>query len=311
MVSPPFLFRSQSQGRAIRGGCRFCHRNGATAECDISSVGPLIDFSLTFRRWYQIGLLSCTASLAVIGAMPLGRNTVWALTALVFLSELGANLIVFSVGGMIAVVVDDRQKGRAAGWFQAAWLGGAALSGGGGVWLAANFSTPVAGILLSAISGACALALQFLPAVSVVGRDQFLKQRLRNFGHELLELLRSPEGLYVTILDLLPIGVGAVTNLWAAICSRMGGFGQCHRIRDRCRERTSRGIRISRKRLDRGSSRPLHCIFWVGAHSSRCSDLTTEGSSLAIHVRIRYPALRDITGWKLRCVLRVSLSRCR
>jgi PAT family beta-lactamase induction signal transducer AmpG len=111
---------------------------------------PLVDLTLSLRRWYLLGLAACSVTLLLLGFMPLRPETVIALTAVAFLAQVGANFVVIPVGGFIAHTVTEDQKGRAAGWYQAGNLGGTGLGGGAGVWLASHYSLLVAGATLAA-----------------------------------------------------------------------------------------------------------------------------------------------------------------
>jgi MFS family permease len=77
---------------------------------------PVVDLTLSLRRWYSLGLGACVATLLLLGLMPLRPETAIALTVVAFISQVGANLVVIPVGGFIAHTVPEDQKGRAAGW---------------------------------------------------------------------------------------------------------------------------------------------------------------------------------------------------
>ena len=76
---------------------------------------PVVDLTLSLRRWYLLGLGACVVTLLLLGLMPLRPETAIALTTVAFLSQVGANLVVIPVGGFIAHTVRQDQKGRAAG----------------------------------------------------------------------------------------------------------------------------------------------------------------------------------------------------
>jgi MFS transporter, PAT family, beta-lactamase induction signal transducer AmpG len=178
--------------------------------------GPIVDLSLTIRRWYGIGVLTSTVAFIVLSIVPVRRETVWILTTGATISQVGVNLVSVSMGAAIARTISNAEKGCAGGYFQAGILCGAALSGGAGVWLVSHASEPIALLLLASIAPTCTLALRFVPALPPFGK-QLLKQRFREFGTELWGLIRSPEGRLVTLLVMSPIGIGAATNLWAGI----------------------------------------------------------------------------------------------
>jgi len=179
--------------------------------------GPIIDLSLTLRRWYCIALFGSAVMFILITAAPIRRDTIGLLTAAAFCCEIGAVLICVTVAAIIARIVPDSAKGRAGGWYQAGLLGGAGLGGGGGIWLTAHTSTSFTSFILVGTAVASATALRFLPALPVVRDGRSLKTRLVEVGRDLVELVREPQGRLVTLLVVSPIGVGAATNLWSAI----------------------------------------------------------------------------------------------
>lgn len=177
---------------------------------------PLVDLTLSLRRWYLLGLAASSVTLFLLGFMPLRPGTVVALTALAFLAQIGANFVVIPVGGFMAHTVAEDQKGRAAGWYQAGNLGGTGLGGGAGVWLASHYSLPAAGAILAGIMLLGGLALRFVPDVRPI-LGETIGHRLRLMGKDMLELGRTPLGLLTIILVTSPIGSGAMNNLWSAV----------------------------------------------------------------------------------------------
>ncbi|MEO5717977.1 MAG: MFS transporter [Chthoniobacterales bacterium] len=177
---------------------------------------PLVDLTLSLRRWYSLGLGACSVTLLLLGLTPLQPGTVVAVTGLAFLASVGANFVVIPVGGLIAHTVREEQKGRAAGWYQAGNLGGTGLGGGAGVWLASHYSLFVAGTTLAACMLLAGLALRFVPDVRPI-LGETIGQRLWLLGKDLLDLLRTPLGFLTVILVTSPIGAGAMNNLWSAV----------------------------------------------------------------------------------------------
>src|SRR5262245_54465302 len=102
--------------------------------------GPVADLTLTPRRWYLLGLAAAAATLLALSLVPVRANAAFALTSVVFVSQVAATLVALPVGGLMAHTVPEEQKGRAGGWFQAGNLGGIGLGGGAGVWLATHVS---------------------------------------------------------------------------------------------------------------------------------------------------------------------------
>ncbi|MBA3833701.1 MAG: MFS transporter [Chthoniobacterales bacterium] len=177
---------------------------------------PVVDLTLSLRRWYWLGMGACVATLLGLGLMPLRPETAILLTVVAFVSQIGANLVVIPVGGLIAHTVPEDEKGRAAGWYQAGNLGGTGIGGGAGVWMASHFSFLAAGGTLAGAMLIAGLALRFVPDVRPV-RGESIGRRMRLMGRDLFILLRTPIGLLTIALVTSPIGSGAMNNLWSAV----------------------------------------------------------------------------------------------
>jgi MFS family permease len=178
--------------------------------------GPMVDLTLTLRRWYAIGLTAAVVLLLVLSAIPPRAGVL--LAAFVFLSQVAVTWIRLPIGGLMAHTVDESRKGRAAGWHQAGNLGGAGLGGGAGVWLASYASYPIAATAISALMAACAAALLFVPNLRPA-TDQALGQRLRETGRDFRRLLTTPQSLLIIALVTSPIGAGALSNIWSSVAS--------------------------------------------------------------------------------------------
>ena len=85
---------------------------------------PVIDLTLSLRRWYLSGLAACVSTLFLLGVMPLRQDAAVLLTAVAFLAQVGSTLVSIPVTGLMAHTVSEDRKGRAAGWYQAGNLGG-------------------------------------------------------------------------------------------------------------------------------------------------------------------------------------------
>src|ERR1700736_4525991 len=111
--------------------------------------GPVADLTLSLRKWYWIGLGTCTATLFLLSLIPIHQDQVAGLTTMVFITQVAATLVVLPIGGLMAHTVAEEKKGRASGWYQAGNLGGFGLGGGAGGWLAGPLSLPGCGTLLA------------------------------------------------------------------------------------------------------------------------------------------------------------------
>jgi len=181
-------------------------------------MAPMTDLSFSLHKWYVAGNILCAATLSMLCFIPLKTSSIGVLTAFVFISQIAANLIVVPVGGFMAKTIAEDMKGRAGGWYQAGNLGGEGLGGGAGIWLSSHFSYQTALIILSVIIIACSLALLFVPQV-YAEKNIFIRESFRMIAADIKSLLRSPIAIFTMIVIVLPIGIGAASNLWSSVAN--------------------------------------------------------------------------------------------
>jgi MFS family permease len=178
--------------------------------------GPIVDLSLSLKKWYWLSLLGCTGVLLLLCVTPFTVKGAGLLTAIVFLSQVAGTFNILPVNAFISQSVEESKKGLASGWFQAGALVGVGVGGGAGVWLAAHYSVFIAGIVLSALSLAFALVIVLLKDIQHQTEKTILQEAV-SMGKGILELVKIPVALFVMFLVVMPIGTGASANLWSAI----------------------------------------------------------------------------------------------
>jgi len=178
---------------------------------------PLVDLTLTYKRWCGIGACLCAGMLVLLSAAPLRPATINLVTLASFILMTGSTLIAVPLGALIAHAVPDEFKGKAAGGYQVGLTGGTAMGGGAGVWLVAHFSRPItAGLVLGLLSLACLVAVYLLSEKPRLTSGSILR-RILGIGRELWGLVRHPRGAFVVALVITPIGLGAANYLWSAV----------------------------------------------------------------------------------------------
>lgn len=181
-------------------------------------MAPMTDLSFSLHKWYMTGNILCAITLSMLCLIPLDPGSMGVLTVFVFISQVAANLIVVPVGGLMAKTISEEKKGRAAGWYQAGNLGGEGLGGGAGIWFSSHFSYQTALIVLSVTIVVCSLALLFVPQV-YAEKNILIKEKFRMIAADIRSLLRSPVAIFTMIVILLPIGIGAASNLWSSVAT--------------------------------------------------------------------------------------------
>ena len=178
--------------------------------------GPVVDISLSLRRWFWIGLLACTASLLLLCFASLTIKGAVLLSIIVFVSQVAATFTLLPVNGFMAKCIEENKKGKASGWYQAGSLTGVGLGGGAGLWLAAHYNIVIAGVVLCAASLLFGLVILLINDVQHI-KGKTLMHEITGMGKDIIAMLKVPVALFAIILLMMPIGTGAAANLWSAI----------------------------------------------------------------------------------------------
>lgn len=178
---------------------------------------PLIDVLFTPKVWYVLGVLITGAGVVAGGIMPIDRSTLPYLGGLMFLVSAASTFTSISAEALMAHGVESDQRGRAGGWSQVGNLGGSALGGGAGLWLAVNASREIAGLALGAVIVCCAAGLLAAPPAKLDYRHPSYLTTIRRVLRDLWSIAWSRNGLLTLFVFLLPLGTGVAANYFAAI----------------------------------------------------------------------------------------------
>lgn len=213
-------------------------------------AGPLVDTTLTNKSWYLLSALITALLIAATGFVPTTASRLPLLTVLVFVISAASAFSALAADSIMAHATKPEEKGRAGGWSQAGNLGGSAIGGGLGLWLAQNLTpggdqalgawltrhiglswfTHAGGWLGAHVEGAVigAAAVGLLCAVSAFAllyvreppaehRAASFAKSMVNVGRDVWSLLKSRRGLLAFVAMWLPIGAAAMTQLWSAV----------------------------------------------------------------------------------------------
>ena len=180
--------------------------------------GPVADLTLTARKWYWLALICCVGTLLSLSLLPYNKQHVSLLTGIVFMSQIAATFVMLPISIFMAVRIEEHNKGRAGGWYQAGNLGGVGLGGGAGLWLFAHYGIIPAVIVLSILMVLAALPVLLIKDVERRS-GQTVGQEIKLMGRDLVSMIKKPIVVFVIIMLFMPIGTGAAANLWSAIAS--------------------------------------------------------------------------------------------
>jgi len=179
---------------------------------------PLVDTTLTVKKWYLLANVVTAIGLFVTGILPLKVEYLTLMTVVVLITNFGNTFIAMSTESLLAHDTPDNLKGRAGGWLQAGNLGGLGLGGGAGLWLAERLPEPwMAGATIAVACLLCSIGLFFLPEPTAFIKDKSYLKTIGNLNRDIWTLLKSRMGFLALFLCFLPIGSGAASNLWSSI----------------------------------------------------------------------------------------------
>jgi len=179
---------------------------------------PIVDTTLSRKRWYLIGSAVSAIGIYALGAMTAVESSLGLLSLIVLLSSFASTFQAMASESLMAYCTAEKTKCRAGGWFQAGNLGGYGLGGGAGLWLSQRVPPPGIGSLAIALTGlACALALLFVREPPMPDHAESYGRTLRALGPDLWQVARSRRGSLALLICFLPIGTGAASNLWAGV----------------------------------------------------------------------------------------------
>ncbi|MDB5443134.1 MAG: AmpG permease [Phenylobacterium sp.] len=179
---------------------------------------PIVDTTLTAKRWFVLANLANAASLMVFALLPLKVEYLAAFGWVVLVNSVAGTVTAIAVDRMMAYDTTDGEKGKAGGWSQAGNLGGVGLGGGAGLWLAQHTGHPwIAAAVVALAALLCTAALlKLADPPSVAGAPRYVTVLIET-GRDVWSLVQRRIGLLAMLICTLPIGAGAAQNLWAAV----------------------------------------------------------------------------------------------
>jgi len=179
---------------------------------------PLVDASLSLKKWYVLSGIFTAASILAMGLLPIKESSLPLLRVIVIWGNVASSLLGMAVNGLVAHDVPEALKGRAGGYMQAGNLGGGGIGGGAGLWLAQHSLN--AWLPAAILAGSCLLCcagLFFVREQPSTVRHARVIKTLENLFKDIWHTMKARLGVLAMILCFLPLGTGAASNLWAAV----------------------------------------------------------------------------------------------
>lgn len=179
---------------------------------------PLVDTTLTVKKWYIISNAITAIGILATGILPLKVEYLTLMSVIILFTSFINTFVAMSTESLAAYDTPDNLKGRAGGWLQAGNLGGLGLGGGAGLWLAERLPEPwMAGAIIAFACLFCGLGLLFLSEPTSFIRETSYIKTISNLNRDIWKLVKSRMGFLALFLCFLPIGSGAASNLWSSI----------------------------------------------------------------------------------------------
>jgi MFS transporter, PAT family, beta-lactamase induction signal transducer AmpG len=179
-------------------------------------AGPIVDVSLTPRRWYAIMLPLVAACFVGFAFTPMSAAAVPVLGVLCLSVSGAAVCASTAVNAAMALTTPPELRGPIAGWSQTANLGGTGLGGGLGLWIAGHAGEAAPALTIAAITLASATPMLFLRVprrATVVAAPM---ERVGAIGRDIWALARTRAGVLAIMVMTLPCALGAAAGLLPA-----------------------------------------------------------------------------------------------
>jgi len=179
---------------------------------------PLVDTTLTMKHWYLISTLLTAAAIFATGIVPVQVSNLFLFSFMILVCSFARSFMSAAINGLAAHDFSDNKKGRVGGYNQAGNLGGGAIGGGVGLWLAqhTNFIW-LPGATLALVCILCCTGLFYVKEPASTIRVKSHLQTAKNVLTDVWQTLNTKRGFLALLLNLLPLGTGAASYLFAAL----------------------------------------------------------------------------------------------
>ncbi len=179
------------------------------------AFGPIVDGFLTLKKWCLISGLFSALGVLAFGFYPIQASSIAPLVGIIIIGAIATSFLGIAVSGLIAHNVPEKLKGRASGYYNTGNLGGQGVGGGIGLWIAEHSSnTMVPAASLAVLCALCSLGLFFVREPNI-SRHPNVGKNLVNMFVDIGKTIITKLGLLALTLSFIPLGTGALQNLWA------------------------------------------------------------------------------------------------
>jgi PAT family beta-lactamase induction signal transducer AmpG len=143
--------------------------------------GPLVDLTLSVKKWYFIANGVSAAGLLCMGLLPANAANLFLIGIIIFVSFFASTFVGLTVSSFMAHDTSPETKGRAGGYFNIGNLGGIGLGGSAGLVLAQYLPAPwMVGAGLGILCMLCCFFIPLVKEPAAAVRVEKLRQNLRH-----------------------------------------------------------------------------------------------------------------------------------
>jgi PAT family beta-lactamase induction signal transducer AmpG len=194
---------------------------------------PLIDVGSHRKAWFLSMTLATAAALTALALVKDPAQHLGLFTLVATLAQIAGTTSSAAADGLMAVTTADADKGKSGGWRMAGNVGGTGVLGAVSLELASRFGAATAGLGLAAIVVVCCAAVFFIhephPVDAAVEQAGSLLRalglRFAAIARDVWKTVRSREGWTGIVICLMPVGAGALTNLFSAMAGEYHASG--------------------------------------------------------------------------------------
>ena len=179
--------------------------------------GPLVDASLTRKRWYALGATIMCVCLLAMFTVQWRENAVPVLAGLALASCTGAAIAAVAVKGIMAYDVPAGRMGVASGFYSAGGTFGKAIAGAIAILLLAQLSGRFSAGMIGIVPAILAAMTILLAARGTASPLRDIGPKIGGTLLDLWNFVRTRKGVLIAVLCVIPFGSGPESGLMGAI----------------------------------------------------------------------------------------------
>jgi PAT family beta-lactamase induction signal transducer AmpG len=179
-------------------------------------LAPLVDGFLTLKKWCLLSGFFSAVGIFALGVLPIQATSLVPLFWIILVGNIAVSFLGIAINGLAAHDIPEEMKGRVSGYLNTGNLGGAGVGGGVGLWLAEHLNSSwMPAAILAVACALCSLGLLFIKEQPSTIQHKEVGKTIKSLLKDLWLTLKGRMGILAMVLCFMPLGTGALQNLWA------------------------------------------------------------------------------------------------